>query len=45
MDGVCPSSTVFAAYNSWAGAKEIKIYPYNGHEGGESYQTVEKLKF
>jgi cephalosporin-C deacetylase len=45
MDQVCPPSTVFAAYNHWAGEKEIKIYPYNGHEGGASYQTVEKLKF
>ena len=45
MDQVCPPSTVFAAYNYWAGDKEIKVYPYNGHEGGASYQTVEKLKF
>ncbi len=45
MDQVCPPSTVFAAYNHWAGEKEIKVYPYNGHEGGASYQTVEKLKF
>ncbi len=45
MDQVCPPSTVFAAYNHWAGEKDIKVYPYNGHEGGASYQTVEKLKF
>ncbi len=45
MDEVCPPSTVFAAYNSYAGAKEIKIWPYNHHEGGANYQTVEKLKF
>ena len=45
MDQVCPPSTVFAAYNYWSGEKEIKVYPYNGHEGGASYQTVEKLKF
>ncbi|HJR79219.1 MAG TPA: acetylxylan esterase [Anaerolineales bacterium] len=45
MDQVCPPSTVFAAYNYWAGEKEIRVYPYNGHEGGESYHTVEKLKF
>lgn len=45
MDQVCPPSTVFAAYNHWAGEKDIKVYPYNGHEGGDSYQTVEKLKF
>lgn len=45
MDKVCPPSTVFAAYNHWAGEKDIKVYPYNGHEGGQNYQTLEKLKF
>jgi cephalosporin-C deacetylase len=45
MDEICPPSTVYAAYNYWAGEKDIKVYPYNGHEGGGSYQTVEKLKF
>jgi len=45
MDQVCPPSTVFAAYNHWAGEKDIKVYPYNGHEGGRTYQTAEKLKF
>lgn len=45
MDQVCPPSTVYAAYNSWSGEKEISVYPYNGHEGGQSYQTLEKLKF
>jgi cephalosporin-C deacetylase len=45
MDKVCPPSTVYAAYNHWSGEKDIRVYPYNGHEGGGSYQTVEKLKF
>ncbi|MGB8984155.1 MAG: acetylxylan esterase [Anaerolineales bacterium] len=46
MDQICPPSTVFAAYNYWAGSeKDIKVYPYNGHENGRGYQTVEKLKF
>lgn len=45
MDQVCPPSTVYAAYNHWAAEKEIRVYPYNGHEGGGSYQTVEKLRF
>ena len=45
MDQVCPPSTVYAAYNYWAGQKEIKVYSYNGHEGGDRHQTVEKLKF
>ncbi len=45
MDQVCPPSTVYAAFNHWGGAKDMKIYSYNGHEGGQSYQTAETLKF
>ena len=45
MDEVCPPSTVFAAYNYHAGEKQIKIYTYNHHEGGQSYQTLEQIKF
>lgn len=45
MDMVCPPSTVYAAYNHWAGPKEICVYPYNQHEGGGDFHTVEKVKF
>ncbi|GAA5527943.1 acetylxylan esterase [Herpetosiphon gulosus] len=45
MDDVCPPSTVFAAYNHYAGPKEITIWQFNRHEGGENFQTLEKLKF
>ena len=45
MDTTCPPSTVFAAYNYYAGQKEIRSYEFNLHEGGESYQDLEKLKF
>ena len=45
MDLICPPATVFAAYNHFAGPKDIKIYRYNNHEGGGNYQTVEKVKF
>ncbi|MGE5777080.1 MAG: acetylxylan esterase [Chloroflexota bacterium] len=44
MDQICPPSTVFAAYNHWAGEKDIKVYTYNQHEGGRAFQTAEKLK-
>jgi cephalosporin-C deacetylase len=43
MDDVCPPRTVFAAFNHYAGAKEIRIWPYNQHEGGQSAQVLEKL--
>jgi len=45
MDDICPPSTVYAAYNHYAGPKQIRAYEYNNHEGGASFQTVEKLKF
>lgn len=45
MDEVCPPSTVFAAYNHYAGEKEIRIWRYNHHEGGATYQALEKVRF
>ncbi len=44
MDMICPPSTVFAAYTHYAGPKDIRIWPYNQHEGGENFQGVEKVK-
>ncbi|AVT33046.1 acetylxylan esterase [Plantactinospora sp. BC1] len=39
MDAVCPPSTVYAAFNHYAGEeKEITVWPYNGHEGGAGFQ-------
>jgi cephalosporin-C deacetylase len=37
MDDVCPPSTVFAAYNEIASAKEIAVFPYTGHEGASEH--------
>lgn len=45
MDEVCPPSTVFAAFNHYAGPKEIRVWPYNHHDGGGSHQTAESLRF
>ena len=45
MDDVCPPRTVFAAYNHYAGPKQIKVWPYNQHEGGETDQVIEKMRF
>ena len=33
-DTITPPSTVFAAFNHYAGSKNIEVYPYSGHEGG-----------
>lgn len=45
MDEICPPSTVYAAYNHYGGQKDIRIYRYNHHEGGGTFQSVEKVKF
>jgi cephalosporin-C deacetylase len=45
MDMTCPPSTVYAAYNWHAGPKEIRVYPYNNHEGGGPFQSRERLAF
>lgn len=45
MDMTCPPSTVYAAFNYWAGEKDIRVYTYNNHEGGGDFHTVEKVKF
>ncbi|MEE4545357.1 acetylxylan esterase [Streptomyces sp. V4-01] len=43
-DEVCPPSTVFAAYNSYAqDDKRIEVYDFNGHEGGGPFQQVKQL--
>ncbi len=45
MDRVSPPSTVFAAYNHYAGPREMRAWRYNGHEGGETAQELESLAF
>jgi cephalosporin-C deacetylase len=45
MDDICPPSTVYAALNHHGGSKQISVYPYNRHEGGESFQVLEHIKF
>lgn len=47
-DTICPPSTVFAAYHRFgeiAGVadREIAVYPYNHHEGGEGLHTERQL--
>jgi len=43
-DAVCPPSTVYAAYNHYAGEKSIRVYPWNGHEGGGPAHQLEVLR-
>jgi cephalosporin-C deacetylase len=44
IDEITPASTVFAAYNHYAGEKDIAVYPFNGHEGGVRHLKA-KLRF
>jgi cephalosporin-C deacetylase len=46
MDQVVPPSTTFAAFNRLASAdKQIEVYPYNGHEGGITFQWRKQVEF
>lgn len=42
-DGITPASTVFAEYNHHAGPKDLRVWQFNGHEGGDSAQVAEQL--
>ncbi|RWQ78407.1 MAG: alpha/beta fold hydrolase [Mesorhizobium sp.] len=46
MDGVCPPSTVYAAFNACTSKrKEIICYPFNDHEGGGTAQETLQLRW
>ena len=45
MDEICPPSTVYAAYNRYAGPKELAVYEFNGHEGGEAHHLARQLEW
>jgi cephalosporin-C deacetylase len=44
-DPICPPSTVYATCHHYAGPKRMTVWPYNGHEGGLTYQQAEHLSF
>jgi cephalosporin-C deacetylase len=45
MDDICPPSTVYAAYNHYAGPKQMEVYEFNNHEGGATHQRLRQLAF
>ncbi|GLV59073.1 cephalosporin-C deacetylase [Dictyobacter sp. S3.2.2.5] len=45
LDTICPPSTGFAVYNHLTCPKTLKVYPYNGHEGGSEFHEIEKWSF
>ncbi|NSW91030.1 MAG: acetylxylan esterase [Firmicutes bacterium] len=44
-DNICPAKFYFATYNRIKSEKYIKIYPFNGHEGGGSLHNEVKMQF
>ena len=44
-DKVTPPSTIFAAYNDYAGPKDIRVWPLSGHEAAGVDQHLERLRF
>ncbi|KRE72204.1 acetylxylan esterase [Arthrobacter sp. Soil762] len=49
MDDVCPPSTVFASFNAYGGGsaapKEIEVYRFNNHEGGQEHHWIRQLQY
>jgi len=45
MDPTCPPSTVFGAFNNLPGEKHIEVWPFNGHEGGGTFDLALALGF
>ncbi len=46
MDTVCPPSTVFAAFNAFAGTDKTMVeYSFNDHEGGGAFQERRQLEW
>ncbi|MCU1676695.1 MAG: putative esterase [Frankiales bacterium] len=43
MDEVCPPSTCFAAYNAYVGDKDVRVYEFNDHEGGQGFFLADSL--
>ena len=43
-DAICPPSTIFAVYNRIKSEKELRIYPYGGHEAFPSHHE-QKLRW
>jgi cephalosporin-C deacetylase len=45
MDETCPPSTVYAAFNHYAGEKTMEIYEYNDHEGGGTHHLIRQIAY
>ncbi|WP_344306660.1 acetylxylan esterase [Fodinicola feengrottensis] len=44
-DPICPPSSVFAAYNHYAGDADISVWEWNEHEGGGEDQILDQIQW
>jgi cephalosporin-C deacetylase len=44
-DETCPPSGIYACYNYYGGPKEIVVYEWNGHEGGEAHHLARQAEW
>jgi cephalosporin-C deacetylase len=44
-DNICPAQLFFATYNRINSPKEIRLYPFAGHEGGGRVHNEVKMRF
>lgn len=40
-----PAGELVGYYHHYAGPKRMTVWPYNGHEGGQTHQVAEELHF
>lgn len=45
LDTTCPARDFFATYNRILGSKQIRYYPFSGHEGGGGVQTEQEIRY
>jgi cephalosporin-C deacetylase len=45
MDAICPPSTVYGAAREYCGPHDIRVWEYNGHEGGAIQDEENALRF
>ena len=45
MDPTCPPSTVYGAFQEYAGPRQMLLWEYNGHEGGGILDEARALDF
>jgi cephalosporin-C deacetylase len=45
MDPTCPPSTVYGAFQEYAGPRRMMLWEYNGHEGGGILDEAGALEF